>query len=197
MPAIRTFDETEVVGRAMAAFYDRGYEATSVKELEAVTGLKPGSLYHAFGSKRGLFLRSLDHYVVSVVKERVATYLESGPPIDGIRAFFESAAVYAKRHGRGCLVGNTALELRGGDAEIAAKVAAGLNAIEKGFGRSLRRGQVEGSIDSHADLTAHAVTLLSQFMGMLLLAQSGTKASKLKAIVEVALATLPRKLPPA
>jgi AcrR family transcriptional regulator len=59
MGRLRSFDETTVVVAASAAFIDLGYEATSVEDLLHVTGLHRGSLYQAFGSKRGLFLAAL------------------------------------------------------------------------------------------------------------------------------------------
>lgn len=55
----RGFDEDEVVAAAALAFSTGGYEATSIDDLVRCTGLHRGSLYQAFGSKRGLFLLAL------------------------------------------------------------------------------------------------------------------------------------------
>ena len=49
-----------MVERAARRFLVTGYEATSVDDLVAATGLHRGSLYQAFGSKRGLFLAALE-----------------------------------------------------------------------------------------------------------------------------------------
>ena len=59
MGLTRSFDEAEVLARAAAAFVSTGFEGTSVDDLVAATGLFRGSLYKAFGSKRGLFLAAL------------------------------------------------------------------------------------------------------------------------------------------
>ena len=56
------FDREQVLQQAMQAFWQRGYAATSVRDLVEATGLLPGSLYATFGGKRGLFLASLDLY---------------------------------------------------------------------------------------------------------------------------------------
>jgi TetR/AcrR family transcriptional regulator, transcriptional repressor for nem operon len=56
----RSFDEQDVVAAACSAFVSTGYEGTSVDDLVAATGLFRGSLYKAFGSKRGLFLAALE-----------------------------------------------------------------------------------------------------------------------------------------
>lgn len=57
----RSFDEGDVVTRAAEAFLRTGYEGTSVDDLVRATGVHRGSLYNAFGSKRGLFLTALRH----------------------------------------------------------------------------------------------------------------------------------------
>ena len=54
-----TFDRTEVVRAAATAFLETGYEGTSIDDLVRRTGLHRGSLYQAFGSKRGLFVAAL------------------------------------------------------------------------------------------------------------------------------------------
>ena len=56
----RQFDETVAIAAAAAVFRQRGYAATSVDHLVAATGVHRASLYGAFGSKYGLFVRVLD-----------------------------------------------------------------------------------------------------------------------------------------
>lgn len=60
----RSFDEHAVIAAAGKAFTDLGYEATSIDDLLQATGLHRGSLYQAFGSKRGLFLATLRAHVL-------------------------------------------------------------------------------------------------------------------------------------
>ena len=55
------------MNRAMAAFWTRGYEATSIDDLVEATGTNRGSLYGTFGDKRRLFLMALDRYWDTVV----------------------------------------------------------------------------------------------------------------------------------
>ena len=62
MPRPPGYQRSTVLGRATELFWRRGYGATSVADLVTATGLKPGSLYAAFGSKKGLFLEVLAQY---------------------------------------------------------------------------------------------------------------------------------------
>ena len=62
----REFDEREVLGKALDAFWSKGYDGTSIEDLVQATGLGRASLYGAFGSKEQLFSRVLDHYLDQV-----------------------------------------------------------------------------------------------------------------------------------
>ncbi len=64
MGRTRGFDERQVVETAAALFTSQGYEATSIDDLVGATGLHRGSIYQAFGSKRGIFLAALQRLVV-------------------------------------------------------------------------------------------------------------------------------------
>ncbi len=59
MGRTRSFDDAVVIRRCAHAFRITGYEGTSIDDLVQATGLHRGSLYKAFGSKRGLFVAAL------------------------------------------------------------------------------------------------------------------------------------------
>jgi len=59
----RGFSEETVLNAAAGVFIHGGYEATSIDDLVKALNLHRGSLYKAFGSKRGLFLAVLRHYI--------------------------------------------------------------------------------------------------------------------------------------
>ena len=67
----REFDEGAVLDAAVLCFWNRGYEATSVKDLVEKTGITAASLYNAFGDKRAIYEKALDHYVQGSVADRI------------------------------------------------------------------------------------------------------------------------------
>jgi TetR/AcrR family transcriptional repressor of nem operon len=73
----RSFDEREVVQRACRIFLN-GYNATSVDDLVIGLNLHRGSIYKAFGSKRGLFLAALRLQADTVLADAVATHPACG-----------------------------------------------------------------------------------------------------------------------
>ncbi|GJD15278.1 hypothetical protein RIVM261_002340 [Rivularia sp. IAM M-261] len=58
----RVFESDEALAKAMMVFWQQGYCATSLDDLEATMGLKRQSIYNVFGDKRSLFLKALRFY---------------------------------------------------------------------------------------------------------------------------------------
>ena len=71
------FERDVVVRQAMDVFWRRGFQGASLSLLGAAMGLKPGSIYAAFGSKEELFREALAAYVKRV--RDVATAAERAP----------------------------------------------------------------------------------------------------------------------
>lgn len=71
MGRTQTFDTAAVVRAARGVFWEQGFEAAPLPELERATGLSRSSIYHAFGSKRGLFDAAVESYLDEVVRPRL------------------------------------------------------------------------------------------------------------------------------
>ena len=69
MARAREFDEALAVNAAAAVFRRNGYAATSIEQIVEATGVHRGSLYATFESKRGLFLRVLEHAATGGIPE--------------------------------------------------------------------------------------------------------------------------------
>ncbi len=91
MPWEKQYNKVDVLDRAMEAFWARGYEATSMSDLVAATGINRGSIYEAFSCKHGLFIEALLHYDnnyrANVLKELGERYA----PKKAIAALFEGS----------------------------------------------------------------------------------------------------------
>ncbi|OUS92197.1 TetR/AcrR family transcriptional regulator [Rhodococcus sp. NCIMB 12038] len=113
MPRTQDFDTAEVVGRARDLFWDKGFEATSIPDLERVTGLNRSSLYNAFTSKRGLFDAAVHDYLDRVVRPRLRILTDEPTRSDAASRYYRSladalAALPDDAPGRGCLLLNSA-----------------------------------------------------------------------------------------
>jgi len=87
----REFDTEAVLDAAVDVFWRRGFEATSIDQLEAATGLRRQSLYGAFGDKERLFLAALRRYHERVGGS-VKQALRDPDPRRGVAQMFEVIA---------------------------------------------------------------------------------------------------------
>lgn len=174
MPWEKTYDEAEVVHRAMHAFWARGYEATTIRDLVAATGLNRGSLYSAFTDKRTLFLAALRRYDRDQRERFLARLARDNSPREAILAAFAAAAETPADTPPGCLLVNTALELSPHDAGIRGLVSASLAAVEAFFADRVAAAQAAGTVPAARDPQATAQALLALFLGLRVLTRAGT-----------------------
>ena len=57
------FDHDEVVAAAIGAFFWKGFEATTLADLETATGVDRSTLYNSFGGKAGLYQSATNTYL--------------------------------------------------------------------------------------------------------------------------------------
>jgi TetR/AcrR family transcriptional repressor of nem operon len=192
VPRPRSFDEEQVIDRAMELFWTRGYEATSVSDLTAELGVHPGSLYRTFGDKHALFLRALARYRDSQARALAPALLAGGPVLPRIRAamvgFIEMAA--EQEEPRGCLAANTAGELLPADKDAASGVAGILSDVEDGFLQGLRAAARQGEIAGTLDLPGWAVSLTMLVQGLQVVAKADTDPRRLVRGVDAVLFAL-------
>ena len=65
MTRAQPYNRDAAIDAAMTLFWQKGYHATSLKDLEGALSMKPGSIYAAFSSKENLFNLSLERYFTS------------------------------------------------------------------------------------------------------------------------------------
>ena len=192
MPRTAGFDREHALRRAMDVFWRQGFRATSVRELTTATGLQPGSLYGAFGSKRGLFLAAIDVYFTDV-EARVRTRLHDGrPPLARIRGFFDTLVDEAlgDRESRGCLLVNTLLEIPAEDTEINRRVSGMFARVEKELRAVIEEARTRGELRAGLDPGALARTLVAGIYGLRVYLRTRPGAKALREVVTVLLSTL-------
>jgi len=123
------FVREDAVGAARDVFWQEGYDGASMASLQTATGLNASSLYHAFGSKRGLFDAAVEDYLERVVRPGLARFHGERVAPDALAQYFDAArTLLADPTGRvlpdGCLLVNTACSGLARDDGIAEVVGA-------------------------------------------------------------------------
>ncbi|MGL5265783.1 MAG: TetR/AcrR family transcriptional regulator, partial [Plesiomonas shigelloides] len=86
------FDRDAVLVQAMETFRAHGYSKTTMQQLVAATGLHPGSIYAAFGNKRGLFLAAIEHYVAERSRFRQQMLTADPSPLAALHHYLNLVA---------------------------------------------------------------------------------------------------------
>ena len=141
------FDRPKAVNRALALFWRKGYQATSLADLLAAMDISRSSFYAAFTDKRSLFIECLDLFSARTLEMLHQARAEM-PPVDALQSFFERNFVGAHGAGAvrghwGCMLVNTVLEMAGVDDDLAARASHHLGEMQRIFQACLQDAGAE------------------------------------------------------
>jgi TetR/AcrR family transcriptional repressor of nem operon len=170
----RAYEPSAVVAAAADLFWERGFQGTSIGDLEAGTGLDRSSLYHAFGSKQALFEQAAQRYVEENIGGRLHDMQQPDSGLGDVIGFFAGMARAFRadpiRAARGCLVVNAVAELASRDPKAAAAGAAYRDRFRTAFSTALGNAAARGEVmNDRTD--ARAGVLTSVTMGLFLAAR--------------------------
>ena len=91
------FDRQDVVDKATNLYWEKGFHATSMRNLQDVIDMRPGSIYATFGSKEGLFKETLARYTELGILNLNRFRSETDSPIKALESFVKRAVVESKQ----------------------------------------------------------------------------------------------------
>jgi AcrR family transcriptional regulator len=100
-----TFDKEMVLTSCLQAFWKGGFNNTSIRDLQKLTGLSGRSLIHSFGDKKSIFNLCLRRYIEFV--EQLTQNLINEET--GLDSFFETFTLCGPKDARhnGCFILNS------------------------------------------------------------------------------------------
>ncbi|MFE9704257.1 TetR/AcrR family transcriptional regulator [Streptomyces sp. NPDC005930] len=188
----RSFDRATALEAALLAFWEHGYEATSVSDLTRVMDIGAPSLYAAFGDKRSLFEEVVQEYGVRYGAFGDRALAEEPTARAGIERMLREAAAEYTAPGRphGCLVIHAAANCSTAEVEesLRERRNANIAAIERRIAADVERGLLPPGTDA-AGLARYTGAMIQ---GMSQQARDGASRTELEALAEIALAVWPR-----
>ncbi len=187
MPRTPEYDRDAVIEQATHVFWERGYGQTSVSDLVKATGLNPGSLYAAFGSKKGVFLEVLAQYNQAFIVHLDELVAEDSASVLGcIRGLLDEIVEETVKGNdeRGCLSVNSLLEMSQHDADISKAVSTYTETIRRRFETLLIQARDNGEIPADKDCRAASSFLLNNVWGMRVMCRSKPTRKSMQAIVD-------------
>jgi AcrR family transcriptional regulator len=187
----RAYDPDAALMAAMAAFWERGYAATSLDDLVAATGMNRPSLYAAFGDKRAIYVKALERYGAGrALREALA----AEPTLRGAlrRAFRTAINVYlpAEKPARGCFVIGTAVTEAMHEPVVRGVLSELLRDLDEGFDERIRAAVSDGELPGDADPAALAKIGSATLLSLAVRSRAGESRAELEKTAEAAVALI-------
>jgi TetR/AcrR family transcriptional repressor of nem operon len=145
----RQFDTEQVLEAAMQAFWAKGYEATSLVDLVAATGLLKGSLYQAFGDKHSLFIQTLNRYLQNIRHHKNQVLDQADTPLVGIRSVLHHFIDMSEEDSdcpQGCMAVKMLVEMAPHDDEVQRIMQNHKNGMRASILSRLQQAQATGEL---------------------------------------------------
>lgn len=168
MPRQKKYKEEEVIEKAMHTFWKKGYEGTSIRDLEKEMGINLFSIYASFTDKQGVMLKAMECYEKQLNASAVLNLKSSGDGVGAIKQYFYDFLDFVKDDDtlRGCFLTNSMVEMGTKDAKIGERVnrfAANLRAL---FKEKLSEAKEKGQLSPSADVEVYANYLMGSLQGL-------------------------------
>jgi TetR/AcrR family transcriptional repressor of nem operon len=179
----REFDPDTALDAIQKTFWNKGFDGTSLHDLEAATGLKKQSLYREFGNKDTMYERALSLY-----RDREAAALaqiaRQGETAKARVSNLFSAVLAPVRAGdrSGCFLCNAAIDHAAEDAATRDHTIKGIEATCAMFETALR--EFEPYLGSADLCRAMALRLAAGYFGLRVMIRAGTPLRMLEALVD-------------
>jgi len=184
MPDILHFDKDEALEKMMAVFWQRGFKATTTRQLANSAGLSESSLFNTFGNKQAIYERTLDLYTGG--HAHLLKKMQQGDsPLASLRAYWETIAGFAadKSRTNGCMITSAAI-MDAENSEIADFVKRSFRRQENAFKKTLDKAVDRGELKKGTDTRALAKFLLHSTQGIRVMSRLSPDTKTMKNIVD-------------
>ena len=174
----RTDTRQRLIDSARDLIYARSYSDVGVQEICDNAGVRKGSFYHFFPSKRDLTLAVLDQFQAFFSQEILGrAFAPDIPPLQRIDRFFDYAAGFQRQMKQdtgqmpGCPFGNIACEMSTQDEAIRLRVEQIMQEAEVPFEQTLAEAVANGDLPD-IDTAATASALFAYVEGIMVYAKT-------------------------
>jgi len=144
----------------------QGFQAASVCNILADTGLTKGALYHHFPSKKDLGLAVVDEVGVRLIERNIAPLREAKHPAQALIDLIGAKQWQNEEYIRlGCPLNNLMQEMSPVDEDFRSRLNHILGQWQAAFEEALRRSQQAGEVRADVDCKAAALFIVSAWEG--------------------------------
>jgi len=162
------FDRQQVVEKATNLYWEKGFHGTSMRNLQDVIDMRPGSIYAAFGSKDGLFQEALTSYTNNAAAHLLNCREATDTPLNALKLFVKQVVIesQSKDPSGMCMLTKTVAELTHEHEELLAHAKACFKRVESEFAKYICEAQQVGEVDADKDPQRLAQYIQIQISGL-------------------------------
>ena len=192
MARTKDFNEEDVLNKALAIFWQKGYNGTSMQDLVEGLGISRSSMYDTYTDKYTLFVKSLERYRQQTAAGTLQMIKQAVSPKAILKEILQTVvheSLFDKMP-RGCFMVNTCVEKAPHDEVVAKIVQENITDYETAFYEAIKKGQAMGEITNRNDARALARFIINTINGIRIMAKSGADKTVYDDVVKVALSAL-------
>ncbi|MBX8513561.1 TetR/AcrR family transcriptional regulator [Pseudomonas cichorii] len=187
-----SFDRDVVLEKAMFAFWEHGYESTSMATLTKAMGVTAPSIYAAFGDKKQLFLEAVDLYLKKGMASRKALAANAAVRENVLSSLRHAVEMFTTNADScGCLLATAAVSCSESAADVRDHLAAIRRGMEDDLVSTIRDGIQKGELPPGTDASVLAGFFMATIQGLAALARDGADRQRLFEILDVAMSVWP------
>ncbi|GHF95781.1 TetR/AcrR family transcriptional regulator [Thalassotalea marina] len=162
------FDRQQVIDLATNLYWQKGFHATSMRNLQDEIDMRPGSIYAAFGNKDGLFKETLKNYTDAGIAQITKCLDMHDSPLEALKAFVRFQVIDSKEAAPSglCMLTKTIGELTSDNQELIELTKSHLSQITGTFAKVIAQAQECGELSNVKSCDELANYLQVQITGL-------------------------------
>lgn len=176
---------SESVLKAMAVFWRKGFDGTSMKDLEQCMEMHPGSIYANFGSKQALYAEALDCYAEQSALELAALMKENGF-LSGLRSYLTRCALPGNddSNSAACMLGKTLSDGSPGNKNLKEKAEQVMQHFEAFLIEQMGKAIANQELPEKLDKPCQARFIQSQIFGLRCYSEADQEAQIINTLLD-------------
>ncbi|MFD2940743.1 TetR/AcrR family transcriptional regulator [Flavobacterium notoginsengisoli] len=185
------YEDSNIIKKAQEVFWQKGYNATSLSDLQKATGAGAGSFYNTFkGGKKEVFQKAVQERRLAFTSFQ-NELSNSESPLELIKDFFRSIAkADQNEHLKGCIIANTVVEMTFIDEDLESSAVQILKEVEQMFIEVIKLEQLKGTIKTKTSPEILGKYLITFWCGLNTLRRMYPDENVLKDQIEMQLAVI-------
>ncbi len=190
----RKTDPDAVLDTSMKAFWERGFEGTSMNDLSTMTGMAKPGLYAKFGDKEAIYAKAMERYCSAYAGPMLEDLIRSDDSLDvAVRRFLDGVVSTATETmgPKGCFVANNLVECAGMPSSLEALGRYVDEQRQKALAMRFQSAVKKGELSADTDVKSLAEFYSGQALALAVMARAGAQWAVLYRFVDTAMTLLP------